>query len=72
MGMSCVSDKYYDDLCRQLVAMMDEATEEQRESTQYYYIFYDFDGSTGFDLESRLNKKDRMYLTHLAEIFSRR
>ena len=34
----------------------------------YYYAMHDFDGSTGFDIPSRLTKKDRDYLTHIASM----
>ena len=34
--------------------------------TQYGYVMYDFDGTTGFDLYSRLNEKDKRYLMQLA------
>ena len=32
----------------------------------YYYAMYDFDGSTGFDIPSRLTKYDLEYLTNIA------
>ena len=30
--------------------------------TQYGYIFYDFDGTTGFDLYDRLTEEDKKYM----------
>lgn len=63
---SCVTDKEYDSISRQLVELQKRATREEFEKSTYYYAMYDFDGSTGFDIPSRLNKKDREYLTHLA------
>ena len=62
---SVISDKRYDLLSKQLTGLMKENPEEYKK-TNYYYCMYDFDGSTGFDLPSRLTKKDRKYLTKLA------
>lgn len=65
---SCVPDRVYDSVSHQLVALQKEATQEEWEKSTYYYAMFDFDGSTGFDIPSRLTKKDREYLTHLASI----
>lgn len=65
LGESVVSDREYDSLSKQLVELMKEEPEELKR-TEYYYCMYDFDGSTGFDLPSRLKKADRNYLTKLA------
>lgn len=65
---SCVSDRFYDSISRQLVQLMQDCTKEELEQTQYWYAMYDFDGSTGFDIPSRLIKKDRQYLTNLAYV----
>lgn len=65
---SCVTDAYYDSISHQLVALQKQATQEEWERSTYYYAMYDFDGSTGFDIPSRLTKKDREYLTHIANI----
>ena len=63
---SCVSDKYYDNMSYQLVDLQKKASKEDFENSTYYYVMYDFDGSTGFDIPSRLAKKDREYLGNLA------
>lgn len=63
---SCVSDRFYDGISRQLVRLMQECTQEELEKTQYWYAMYDFDGSTGFDIPYRLTKQDREYLERLA------
>ena len=62
---SVISDKQYDALSRQLVAMMEQNPAEV-EKTQYCYCMYDFDGSTGFDLRDRLTQEDNEYLTNIA------
>ena len=59
-----LTDKQYDELSRQLVAMQAEYPNIME--TQYGYVFYDFDGSTGFDLYHRLNKHDKEYLYNIA------
>ena len=62
---SLVSDQVFDNNARQLVKMQNEHKDEAKQ-TQYWYLFYDFDGSTGFDLYDRLNKSDKQYLTQIA------
>ena len=63
---SCVSDYEYDSVSHQLVALQKEATQEEFEKSTYYYAMHDFDGSTGFDIPSRLTKKDRAHLGKIA------
>lgn len=63
---SCVSDSYYDSISRQLVQLQKEASWEEFRKSTYYYAMYDFDGSTGFDIPSRLTKYDFEYLSNLA------
>ena len=59
MDESVISDKRYDKLSRLLAEKLNTLSEKKIRSTQYGYVFYDFDGDTGFDLISRLNKEDR-------------
>lgn len=63
---SCVSDKYYDSLSYQLVDLQKSCDVEEFKKSTYYYAMYDFDGSTGFDIPSRLTKHDLKYLTNIA------
>ena len=63
---SCVSDYVYDSVSRQLVELQKQATKEEFEKSTYYYAMYDFDGSTGFDIPSKLTKKDKEYLETIA------
>lgn len=65
---SCVSDSEYDSMSRQLAAMQKQASEEDLEKSTYYYAMFDFDGSTGFDIPSRLTKQDYNYLKHIANV----
>ena len=36
-------------------------------NTQYGYVFYDYDGTTGFDLFDRLKQKDKTMIQGIAE-----
>ena len=63
---SCVPDSDYDSISHQLVALQKQSSKEDWEKSTYYYAMHDFDGSTGFDIPSRLNKNDREYLNHIA------
>lgn len=65
---SCVSDYEYDSISHQLVALMKEATEEELKKTTYYYAMWDFDGSTGFDIPSRLTEADREYIERIVRM----
>lgn len=46
--------------------MQNEMLNERLKQTTYYYVFNDYEGSTGFDLIERLNKDDFSYLVGLA------
>lgn len=63
---SCVPDDYYDSISRQLVELQKSCKYEEFRKSRYFYAMYDFDGSTGFDIPSRLTKEDKEYLTNLA------
>ena len=66
MDESVISDAEFDSMARQLVALMNESTQEQREATRYWYVMNNFDASTGHHIYSRLNSRDKMYLRHIA------
>ena len=61
-----ISDQKYDKVARLLARKQGEYSKEKILKTQYGYVFYDFDGSTGFDLLDRLNKSDKRYLLKIA------
>lgn len=65
---SCVSDLVYDAVSYQLVELQKQASKEEVRASTYYYAMYDFDGSTGFDIPSRLTEYDKKYLTHIASM----
>lgn len=65
---SCVPDSVYDSVSHQLVELQKQTSLEEFKKSRYYYAMHDFDGSTGFDIPSRLTEKDREYLRFLATI----
>lgn len=68
MNESPISDKEYDELSKQLVALQKS---EKAKNSQYWYVFHDFDGTTGFDIRDRLTEKDNEYLSHLTLAYKR-
>ena len=66
MSSSIIPDKVFDENAYQLVKLQKEYKEEAEES-EYWYMFYDFDASTGFHLYDRLKENDKKYLTHIAQ-----
>jgi NAD-dependent DNA ligase len=64
---SFISDSYFDEMSRQLVQMQKDYDsidgQSIKKDTKYGYMMFDFDGSTGFDLYSKLNVKDDEELT---------
>lgn len=65
LDWSPMSDYNYDCLCRQLVDL--QSKYGNVEDTQYGYVMYDFDGSTGFHLFNRLTEEDQDYLLRITE-----
>ena len=65
LNINKLSDKEYDELSHQLVELQKDIDIQQ---TQYGYVMYDFDGTTGFDLYSRLNEHDKKYLMSIARM----
>lgn len=68
LNESCVSDTTYDEISHQLVRLQSSVDEAEFKKSAYYYAMYDFDGSTGFDIPSRLTKEDKEHLTKIARI----
>ena len=56
---SKISDKDFDKACK---TYLNNINKVDIEDTDYGYMFEDFDGNTGFDLYSRLKKKDKVYI----------
>lgn len=67
LNNSIWSDSKYDEIARQLVQYQRRLTEYQIiKYTQYGYVFYDYDGNTGYDLFYRLNEKDKSVIVRIA------
>lgn len=66
MSESILFDAQFDCISNQLVRLMKETPQSVLEKTRYWYCMYDFDGSTGFDLPSKLNPEDYEQLRNLA------
>lgn len=65
------SDKKYDEMAHRLSEMQSRITQvDLTTNTDYGYVFADFDGTTGFDLYYRLNKKDKKRIEQIARIIS--
>lgn len=65
LNTSIITDKAFDDNAHQLVELQEQYPKEAQRS-EYYYLFNDFDGSTGFHLYHRLNEHDKQYLMQIA------
>ena len=61
-----ISDKDFDTICKQLIKIQKGMLENEYKKTEYYYVFKEFTGETGFYLYGKLNKKDKEYLLNIA------
>lgn len=61
---SPMSDYDYDNLAHELVDRMRKC--ENVQDSKYYYVFYDYDGSTGYHLYSRLTDADKELLMFIS------
>lgn len=67
LNVNCISDESFDELCIQLLEMQKSADIKELKESIYYYVFYDFDGSTGCDIPQRLTDYDYKYLLNIAQ-----
>ena len=65
-----VDDRTYDMNSVQLAKMMQEHPREASQS-KYAYAFKDFNGSTGFDIPSKLTKNDKKYFNKIISFILR-
>lgn len=63
---SVISDKEFDDICKQYLEYVKRASKSNLIYSDYFYAFEDFDGNTGFDLIYKLNKEDRNKIQTIA------
>jgi hypothetical protein len=66
MSENVISDKMFDNLSKQFLELRNSMQEKEFRQTEYYELFKDFDGNTGFYLYDGLNKKQKKYLTNIA------
>ena len=69
---SPISDYTYARISYQLLRLMKKADKKEVERSDYWYVFKDYDGSTGFDLSYKLTDKDKEYLLRIANNVYRR
>lgn len=67
LSENILSDSEYDNLCRQLINLREEMSEKEYAKSEYFDVFDNFDGSTGFDLFHRLNTRQQKYLLLIAQ-----
>lgn len=68
LSETVISDKEYDSISRQLLQLQKTVSKEDREGSQYWYVFNNFDANTGFDLYDRLTERDQNYLMRIASL----
>ena len=66
LDFTLISDKIFDANAKQLVELQNTFPKDATKS-KYWYVFNDFDGSTGFHLYNRLKKRDKEYLMQIAQ-----
>lgn len=62
---SVITDKRFDEAAKQLVELQKNYDISK---TQYGYVFYDFDGTTGFDLWERLTAVDKTVIKTIVRL----
>lgn len=65
---SVISDFDYERISKQYLELVSNMNIRELERTQYWYCFKNYDGSTGFDLYHKLNRKDKSYLMQIAKV----
>ena len=73
--LNFVSDYFYDGICKQLVELQAEYNDQGgdvKKDSRFGYVFYDFDGSTGFHLYPRLTDADMNLIDYTSYMFCER
>lgn len=73
--LNFITDHFYDNICRQLVELQEEYENRGgnvEKDSRFGYVFYDFDGSTGFDLYPRLTDDDMNLIDYTSYMFCER
>lgn len=66
LNYSVVLDSVFDNNCKDLIELI-KSNPDIHKDTDLYYVFKDFDGSTGFDLYSQLCGSDKIKYMREAE-----
>lgn len=67
MNANVIDDNYWDKKAKELCKMMDKNIDLAKKS-EYWKYYYDFDGSTGFDLVERLKEDNKEHFDYLRTI----
>lgn len=65
------SDKKFDSVAKELAELQSEMTGEELKKTRYGYMFYDFDGTTGYDLWERIKEKDKEIILSIVNMIEK-
>lgn len=66
LDTNILSDAEYDDLAIQYSTFVTTMREEDKENTQYWYAFHNFDPCTGYDLYQNLCHADKQRIKNAA------
>jgi hypothetical protein len=64
---SIVPDVKYDAIGRQLARLQNRASSKSLKATEFYDLFYDYEGFTGFYLYGRMTGHERKRMTDLTK-----
>lgn len=64
---SHVSDTAYEEIVKELLSQQEELKPVLCKATEYWNAFYDFEGNTGFYLNTRLTEKQREVIVAVAK-----
>lgn len=70
-----LSDYFYDGMCKQLVKLQSDYEKRGgsiKKDSRFGYVYYDFDGSTGFHLYPRLSDDDMTEIDYISYMFCER
>ncbi len=73
-NMNALTDEFYDNMCKQLVSYQHiyNRRGDIKTDSMYGYIYYDFDGSTGYHLSARLTIEDARKLDEITYLYLER
>lgn len=66
MDEPLITDKRYDEICKGYLEYIKEIDVSEMRLTDYWNVFKDFDGNTGFDMFSRMELRQRATIARIA------